>query len=142
LRLFVFILLDYFATLGFCTMPQEEANPYARIFLENYGVAKSLTMFVFLINFPIYQILCFDSHLIVCPPRLTRIVEPLVAVILAWFLAGAHFNGAASWFWAAPNLILQATGLSLYLVIVTGMCFGSRVIKILTYWIMIFNMSL
>jgi hypothetical protein len=47
LRLLVFILLDYFATLGFCTMPQEEPNPYARIFLRNCGVAKSLTMFVF-----------------------------------------------------------------------------------------------
>jgi len=49
--LFVFILLDYFATLAFCTTPEEEANPYARIFLENYGIGVGLTMFVFLINF-------------------------------------------------------------------------------------------
>lgn len=115
--LFGFILLDYFATLAFCTTPMEEANLHLRAFMENCGIFLGLTIFDVLINLPIYLILCFDSHFISLPARLSRIVEPLVDVVLAWFLAGAHFNGATSWFWAAPDLIRQIAGFGIYLFI-------------------------
>jgi len=115
--LFGFILLDYFATLAFCTIPAEEANSHLRGFLENYGIVIGLTLFDFLVNLPIYLILCFDSHLVGLPTRLPKIVEPLVDLILGWFLAGAHFSGATSWFWIAPNLMRQATGFGIYLII-------------------------
>ena len=115
--LFGFVLLDYFVTLAFCTTMMEEANPHLRVFMENYGIFWGLTMFDFLINLPIYLILCFNSRLISLPARLSKIMNHLVDVILAWFLAGAHFNGAASWFWAAPNLIRQMTGFGIYLFI-------------------------
>jgi len=114
---FGFILLDYFATLAFCTNPAEEANPHLRVFLENYGIVVGLTLFDFLINLPIYLILCFDSHFVSLPARLSKIVEPLIDLILAWFLAGAHFSGATSWFWAAPDLTRQATGFGMYLIV-------------------------
>ena len=113
--LFGFILLDYFVTLVFCTTPMEEANPHLRVFMENYGILLGLTIFDFLVNLPVYLILSFNSRFISLPARLSKIVEPLVDVILAWFLAGAHFNGAASWFWAAPDLIRQMTGFGIYL---------------------------
>ena len=115
--LFGFVLLDYFVTLAFCTTTMEEANPHLRGFMENYGIFWGLTIFDFLINLPIYLILCFNSRLISLPARLSKIMNHLVDVILAWFLAGAHFNGAASWFWAAPNLIRQMTGFGIYLFI-------------------------
>ena len=115
--LFGFVLLDYFVTLAFCTTMMEEANPHLRVFMENYGIFWGLTIFDFLINLPIYVILCFNSRLISLPARLSKIVEPLVDVILAWLLAGAHFNGAASWFWTAPDLIRQMTGFGIYLFI-------------------------
>jgi len=118
---FGFILLDYFATLAFCTNPAEEANPHLRVFLENYGIVVGLTLFDFLINLPIYLILCFDSHFVSLPPRLSKIVEPLVDLILAWFLAGAHFSGATSWFWIAPDLMRQATGFGIYLIIAVNL---------------------
>jgi len=118
--IFGFILLDYFATLAFCITPMEEANPYLRVFIENYGIFLGLTVFDFLINLPIYLILCFNSHFISLPAPLSKMVDPLVDVILAWFLAGAHFNGATSWFWFAPDLIRQITGFGIYLVIAMG----------------------
>ncbi|MGQ9460125.1 MAG: hypothetical protein ACUVRA_02695 [Candidatus Bathyarchaeaceae archaeon] len=114
---FSFILLDYFATLAFCTSPAEEANPHLRVFLESYGIVVGLTLFDFLINLPIYLILCFDSHLVSLPARFSKIVEPLVDLVLAWFLAGAHFSGATSWFWVVPDLTRQAVGFGIYLII-------------------------
>ena len=114
---FGFILFDYFATLAFCTNPTEEANPHLRMFLENYGIVVGLTMFDFLINLPIYLALCFDSHFVILPTRLTKIVEPLVDLVLAWFLAGAHFSGATSWFWIVPDLMRHAVGFGIYLII-------------------------
>jgi len=61
--LFGFILLDYFATLLFCTTPMEEANPHLRVFMENYGILLGLTIFDFLINLPVYLInFQFSSH--------------------------------------------------------------------------------
>lgn len=121
--LFAFIMLDYFATLIFCKTPLEEANPHLRMFLENYGIAVGLTIFDFFINLPIYLVLCLDSHLINLPRWLSKIVDPLVDVTLAWFLAGAHFSGATSWFWPAPDLIRQTTGFCIYMVIATGLYF-------------------
>jgi len=85
--------------------------------MEKYGIVLGLTMFDFLINFPIYLILCFNSHVISLPQRLSKIVDPLIDVILAWFLAGFHFSGATSWFWPAPDLLRQATGFGIYLTI-------------------------
>ena len=117
--LFIFIWFDYFATLIFCTTPAKEANPYVRIFMENYGIPLGLTIFDFLINLPIYLILCFNSHFISLPQKLSKIVNPLIEVSLAWFLAGYHFNGATSWFWPTSDLMRQATGSGLYLVIAT-----------------------
>jgi len=114
---FGFILLDYFATLAFCTNPAEEANPHLRVFLENYGIVVGLTLFDFLINLPIYLILCFNSHFVNLPTRLSKIVEPLIDLVLAWFLAGAHFSGATSWFWTAPDLTRQAAGFGMYLIV-------------------------
>jgi len=122
---FGFVFLDYLATLAFCATPAEEANPYVRMFMENYGIALGLTMFDFLVNFPIYLILCFDSRFISLPQRLSRRVDPLIDVVLAWFLAGSHFNGATSWFWLAPDLTRQATGFGIYLVMVMGVYFKS-----------------
>jgi len=113
--LFMFILFDYLATLIFCTTPANEANPYVRMFMENYGILLGLTIFDLLINFPIYLILCFDSHFINLPQQLSKIVNPLIDLSLAWFLAGYHFNGATSWFWPVPDLMRQATGFGLYL---------------------------
>ena len=123
--IFSFILLDYFATLAFCTTPMEEANSHLRLFMGNYGIFLGLTIFDFLINFPVYLILCFNSRLIRLPAPLSKIVDPLVDVILAWFLAGSHFNGATSWFWLAPDLTRQATGFGIYLVMVMGVSFKS-----------------
>ena len=125
--LFGFIFLDYLATLLFCTNPMEEANPHLRVFMENYGILLGLTFFDFLINLPVYLILSFNSRLISLPARLSKIVEPLVDLALAWFLAGAHFNGAASWFWTAPDLIRQITGFSIYLFIAKVLSLKFRV---------------
>jgi hypothetical protein len=126
--LFGFILLDYFVTLTFCTTPMEEANPYVGAFMEKYGVFWGLTIFDFLINFPIYLILCFNSHFLSLPVQLSKILEPIVDVILAWFLAGAHFNGAASWFWVAPDWIRQITGFGIYLFIAMILFLKFRII--------------
>ncbi|MCZ2808819.1 MAG: hypothetical protein O2V44_05640 [Candidatus Bathyarchaeota archaeon] len=117
--LFGFILFDYFVTLVFCTAPMEEANPHLRVFMENYGILLGLTIFDFIINLPVYLILSFNSRFISLPARLSKIVEPLVDVVLAWFLAGAHFSGAASWFWTAPDWARQITGFGIYLFIAT-----------------------
>jgi len=49
---------------------------------------------------------------------LSRIVEPLVDIIFAWFLAGLHFYAATSWFWTVPDILRQVVGAGIYLVIV------------------------
>lgn len=114
---FAFILLDYFSTLAFCRAPYEEANLYARAFMENYGIPLGLTLFVFLANLPIYMTLSLDSHLVKFPPKLTRIVETFVDVVFAWFIAGLHFSGGTSWFWCAPSMARQVLGTVVYLAI-------------------------
>lgn len=114
-----FTLLDYLATLLFITTPIEEGNLLVRAFMESYGIFLGLTIFDILINIPIYLILCFNSHFVTIPPKLSKIVDPVVDLFLAWFVAGHHYNGATSWFWTAPDLTRQLTGFSIYLLFVT-----------------------
>jgi hypothetical protein len=117
LVLFAFILMDYTVTLIFCKTPMEEGNGLARSFMEAYGIPLGLTLFDLLANFPIYMILCLNSHLVNLPPRLANIAETFVDVVFAWFIAGLHFNGAASWFWFAPDVLRQAAGAFLYFIV-------------------------
>lgn len=114
---FAFILFDYFSTLVFCRTPFEEANSYARIFMENFGIPLGLTMFVLLVNMPIYIGLCLDSHVIRFPYKIAVATESLVDVTFAWFIAGLHFSGGTSWFWFVPDVNRQALGALLYLTI-------------------------
>jgi hypothetical protein len=115
---FAFILLDYLVTLILCTTPVEEGNLLARSFMEAYGIPLGLTLFDLIANLPIYIMLSLNSHLINLPPKLLRAGEISVDVVFAWFIAGLHFNGAASWVWFTPDLIRQALGASLYFVII------------------------
>jgi len=112
--LFSFIFFDYFVTLKFCNSPLEEGNIYARMFMQSYGKTAGLTLFVLLINLPIYVILCLDSRYVRLPERFSTKVEVLVDLAFGWFVAGAHFYGAASWFWMAPSVTSQAVGLIIY----------------------------
>jgi hypothetical protein len=114
---FAFILFDYLSTLVFCRAPHEEANLYARIFMENFGIPLGLTLFVLVINLPIYITLSLDSHVIRLPFRTAIIIEPFVDTMFAWFVAGLHFSGGASWFWHSPGLMRQVFGAFLYLVV-------------------------
>ncbi|PVX25933.1 MAG: hypothetical protein CW716_06990 [Candidatus Bathyarchaeum sp.] len=115
--LFGFILLDYFATLVFINTPTEEGNLLVRAFMENYGIIAGLTLFDILINIPIYLIICLNSHFVPLPSRLSKIVDPIIDVFLAWFVAGYHYSGATSWFWASPDMVRQTVGFSIYLLI-------------------------
>lgn len=113
---FAFILFDYLSTIIFCRTPLEEANVYARVFMENFGIPLGLTLFVLTANLPIYMTLSLDSHTVKFPSKATIFVEVVVDLIFAWFVAGLHFSGSASWFWYGPTLMRQALGASLYLV--------------------------
>ncbi|MCW4014997.1 MAG: hypothetical protein NWF06_01370 [Candidatus Bathyarchaeota archaeon] len=113
--LFGFILLDYLATLIFINAPIEEGNILVRNFMETYGIFWGLTIFDILINIPIYFIICFNSHFVSLPSNLSKIADPIIDVFLAWFVAGYHYSGATSWFWATPSLTSQLVGFSLYL---------------------------
>jgi uncharacterized membrane protein len=112
---FTFILFDYLSTLVFCRAPYEEANLYARTFMETFGIPLGLTAFVLAANLPIYITLSLDSHVIKIPLRTAKIIEPFVDTMFAWFVAGLHFSGGASWFWHAPSLVRQISGAFLYL---------------------------
>jgi len=112
---FAFILFDYFSTLAFCRAPWEEANVYARFFMESFGIHVGLTIFVLVANTPIYMLLTFDSHIVRLPPRMAVVAEAFMDFAFAWFIAGLHFNGGASWFWSAPGLLRQGLGAALYL---------------------------
>jgi hypothetical protein len=113
--LFGFVLLDYLATLIFIKTPIEEGNLLVRAFMENYGILLGLTIFDLLINLPIYLIICFNSHFVTLSSRLSKIVDPVIDVFLAWFVAGYHYSGATSWFWTSPDLIRQTAGFSIYI---------------------------
>jgi len=112
--LFSFIFFDYFVTLRFCDSPLEEGNIYARTFMQCYGKTVGLTVFVLLINLPIYVILCLDSHYVKLPERFSNKIDVLTDLAFGWFVAGMHFCGAASWFWTAPSLVSQTVGLMIY----------------------------
>jgi hypothetical protein len=113
---FAFILFDYFSTLVLCRTPYEEANLYARTFMEDFGVPLGLTLFVLVASLPIYIIFSFDSHVIRLPFSVAVVIESFVDAVCAWFVAGSHFSGGASWFWYAPDSMRQAFGALLYLV--------------------------
>ncbi|MGQ9545296.1 MAG: hypothetical protein ACUVQX_05870 [Candidatus Bathycorpusculaceae bacterium] len=113
--LFAFIIFDYLVTLAFCHFPQEEANMYARAFMENFGIPFGLTIFVLVANLPIYVILSLDSHVVRLPFKNAEIIEILVDAVFAWFVAGLHFSGGTSWVWYAEDWIRQAFGAFLYL---------------------------
>jgi len=114
---FAFTLFDYLSTLMFCRTPHEEANLYARAFMENFGIPFGLTLFVLIANVPIYLILSLDSHVIKLPPKIAMFVESFVDGMFSWFIAGLHFSGGTSWFWHSPDLMRQAFGAMLYLAI-------------------------
>lgn len=111
---FAFIFFDYLSTLMFCRAPHEEANLYARAFMENFGIFSGLTLFVLVANIPIYMVLSVDSHVIKLPSKIAILIEPLVDVLFAWFIAGLHFSGGTSWFWHSQDLHRQALGAILY----------------------------
>jgi len=113
--IFSFILFDYFSTLAFCRAPYMEANPYARTFMEALGIPTGLTLFVLVANLPIHMTLSLDSHIIKLPFTVGVLTEIFVDGIFAWFVAGLHFSGGASWFWFAPDLLRQSLGAILYL---------------------------
>ena len=116
LLVFAFVFFDYFVTLVFCQAPHQEANLYARAFMESFGVPLGLTLFVFVANTPIYVTLSLDSHFVRLPFKMASIAESFVDVAFAWFVAGLHFSGGTSWFWCAPDLMRQALGMLLYMV--------------------------
>jgi hypothetical protein len=116
--LFAFIFLDYFVTLLLCTAPIEEGNLLARSFMETYGIPLGLTFFDLVANMPIYLMLSLNSHLASLPPKLSQIVETSADFAFAWFIAGLHFNGATSWLWFAPDVLRQALGASIYLLVI------------------------
>jgi hypothetical protein len=113
-----FILLDYLVTVIFCTMPAQEGNLLARSFMEAYGIPLGLTLFDATANLPIYAILCLNSHFINLPQKWARIAEAFLDITFAWFIAGLHLNGSASWIWAAPDMVRQASSALLYLLVV------------------------
>lgn len=113
--IFAFILFDYFSTIVFCSTPSEEANVYARTFMEIFGIPVGLTLFVFVANLPIYVTLSLDSHLVKFPVKIAIIVELFTDFIFAWFIAGLHFSGGTSWFWYAADVERQFVGMMLYL---------------------------
>jgi hypothetical protein len=119
--LFAFIFSDYLITLLLCKAPAEEGNILARSFMEIYGMPLGLTLFDLVTNLPIYLLLSLNSHLANLPPNLSRIGEASTDFAFAWFIAGLHFNGAASWIWSAPDIMRQAIGALIYLFIILFM---------------------
>ncbi len=115
LLVFTFIFFDYFVTLIFCRTPCEEANLYARSFMESFGIPLGLTLFVLIANLPIYMALSLDSHVVRFPFKIDIVAETLVDVVFAWFVAGLHFSAGTSWFWYAPELMRQSLGMLSYL---------------------------
>jgi hypothetical protein len=126
--LFCFIFFDYFVTLVFCSTPTQEANMRARELMEIFGIPLGLTMFNVLMSTPIYVALSLDSHFVRLQYSWLRIVEFCVDIIFAWFIAAPHFNGAASWFWQAPEMLRLALGAGIYLIL------ALTLIKVQTSW--------
>jgi len=112
-----FVAFDYSSTLFFCHSPCEEANPYARIFMENLGIPVGLTLFVLVANIPVYALLSLNSNVIRLPPKIALYTGTCVDFAFAWFIAGLHFHGGTSWFWQAPDAVRQTVGAFLYLLL-------------------------
>jgi len=110
-----FIFLDFLVTALLCQTPYAEANPYARSFMQAYGIVQGLALFDFLLTIPIYAILVADSHLIKYTGPYRTKAEIIIDIALGWVIAGARFNGAMSWLWDAPHLIRQTIGFTIYL---------------------------
>ena len=119
-----FILLDFLVTVISCRTPYAEANPYARSFMQAYGIVPGLALFDFLLAIPIYGILVVDWHLIKYTQQYRTKTEIAVDIALGWLIAGAHFNGATSWLWDAPNLIRQIIGFAVYLAIAVPLLYS------------------
>ena len=112
-----FIFLDFLVTALLCRTPYAEANPYARGFMQTYGIVQGLALFDFLLAIPIYAVLLVDSYLIKYTRQYETATEIIVDVALGWLIAGAHFNGAMSWLWDAPHFIRQTIGFAVYLAV-------------------------
>lgn len=116
LLLALFILLDYITTLLLVSYPSEEANVFARSFMDLFGVVIGLTIFSLVVNLPLFLILGLLAYY---PRRLSfaasSFATPGLDIAFAWFVAGAHFSGALSWVMAGPSLLYQITGAVLYL---------------------------
>ena len=112
--LFAFIFLDFMVTIFFCRTPHCEGNLLARSFMQIYGIEAGLAIFDFLLGLPIYVILTIDSHLIRYTKQHSTKAELMIDLALGWLVAGAHFNGAASWFWSASSIVRQLSGCILY----------------------------
>lgn len=111
-----FILLDYVVTLLLVSYPNEEANVFARSFMDVFGVAFGLTIFSLLVNLPVFLILGLFAFYPRCSGlAASPFVTPGLDIALAWFVAGTHFNGALSWMVSGPSLLYQLTGAALYL---------------------------
>ena len=115
LILFGFILLDLIVTAILCRSPSMEANPYARSFMEIYGIIPGLTIFNLIATIPIYAVLIFDSHMIEYTRHYKDKVEAIIDLAFGWLIAGSRFNGAMSWLWNASHLTRQALGFIIYL---------------------------
>jgi hypothetical protein len=111
-----FILLDYIITLLLISYPGEEANVFARGFMEAFGVTLGLTIFSLLINLPVFMVL---GLLAFHPTHLgfgaLSFATPGLDIVLAWFVAGTHFSGALSWIVGSSTVLYQLTGAVLYL---------------------------
>lgn len=83
--------------------------------MESFGIPAGLTLFVLLVNLPIYMMLSLDSHVAKFPSKLALAVEIAVDCLFAWFLAGLHFSGGTSWFWPSSSMMRQLSGTMLYL---------------------------
>ena len=86
--------------------------------MDAYGMPLGLTLFDLVANLPIYLMLSLNSHIFNLPPRWSKRVETLADFAFAWFIAGLHFDGAASWVWFVPDILRQDLGASIYLLII------------------------
>lgn len=126
LLLFSFFILDFIVTVSFCRTPDSEGNLLARNFMQAYGIEAGLAIFDFLLALPIYAILCVDSYLIKYTEQHSAKAEWMIDLALGWLVAGAHFNGAASWFWVTSNTVRQASGFIIYEVVALLSFYSSR----------------
>ena len=110
-----FNLLDLIVTAVLCRSPSMEANPYARSFMEIYGIIPGLTIFNLIATIPIYAVLIFDSYMIEYTRHYRDKVEVIIDLAFGWLIAGSRFNGAMSWLWNTSHLTRQALGFIIYL---------------------------